>query len=141
MDRGIIMTIPGSSWQYRTALAEVVTSQEIRALIAEQLGIDIAHVTDEAHFTDDLGADWLDRLELMIAVEDQFADVEITDEEADQISVVGDLIRHVESVAGATTTAVPHYRRNAAPPPHKVRRPRRGRPAWRAAGSTTAASR
>ena len=55
-------------------------------------------MTDEAHFTDDLGADWLDRLELMIAIEDRFADVVITDEDIDQIEVVGDLIRHIENV-------------------------------------------
>ena len=44
-----------------------------------------------------LGADWLDRLELMIAIEDRFADVVITDEEVDQLEVVGDLIRHIEN--------------------------------------------
>jgi acyl carrier protein len=55
-------------------------------------------VTDEAHFTDDLGADWLDRLELMIVIEDRFADVVITDEDVDQLEVVGDLIRHIENV-------------------------------------------
>jgi acyl carrier protein len=54
-------------------------------------------VTDEAHFTDDLAADWLDRLELMIVIEDRFADVGITNEDVDQ-EVVGDLIRHVENV-------------------------------------------
>src|SRR3982074_3053297 len=46
----------------------------------------------------DLGADWLDRLELMIVIEDQFADVEMTDDAVHQIDVVGDLIRHIESV-------------------------------------------
>ena len=121
-------------------MAEVVTSHEIRALIAEHLGVDVERVTDEAHFADDLGADWLDRLELMIAVEDQFAEVEITDEEADRISVVGDLIRHVESVAGETTMAMPAYRRKAALPMHKARAPRRSRPAWKTASSTTAVS-
>ena len=55
-------------------------------------------MTDEAHFTDDLGADWLDRLELMIVIEDRFADVEITDEDIAQLEVVGDLIRHIENV-------------------------------------------
>jgi acyl carrier protein len=55
-------------------------------------------VTDEAHFTDDLGADWLDRLELMIVIEDRFADVVIKDEDIDQIEVVGDLVRHIENV-------------------------------------------
>ena len=83
VDRGIIMTIPSSSLQYRTAaLTEVATSHEIRALIAEHLGVDLEHVTDEAYFAD-LGADWFDRLELIMAVEDQFADVEISDEDAD----------------------------------------------------------
>ena len=65
---------------------------------ANQLGVDVKRVTDEAHFTDDLGADWLDRLELMIVIEDRFADVVITDEDVDQIEVVGDLIRHIENV-------------------------------------------
>jgi acyl carrier protein len=63
-----------------------------------QLGVDVKRVTDEAHFTDDLGANWLDRLELMIVIEDQCADVVITDEDVDQIEVVGDLIRHIEDV-------------------------------------------
>ena len=49
------------------------------------LGVSVARVIDEAHFTDDLGADWLDRLDLMIAVEDQFAGVEITDDDVDRI--------------------------------------------------------
>ncbi len=55
-------------------------------------------MTDEAHFTDDLGADWLDRLELMIVIEDRFPNVVIMDEDVDQIEVVGDLIRHIEDV-------------------------------------------
>jgi acyl carrier protein len=74
-------------------------SNRIRALIAQQLGVALERVTDEAHFADDLGADWLDRIELMIVIEDQFAGVEITDDDADQINVVGDLIRHIESLA------------------------------------------
>jgi acyl carrier protein len=67
-------------------------------LIANQLGVDVKRVTDEAHFTDDLGADWLDRLELMIVIEDRFANLVITDEDVDQIEVVGDLIRHIENI-------------------------------------------
>ena len=47
-------------------------------------------------FTQDLGADWLDRLALMMAVEEQFAGLEITDDDVDRIQVVGDLIRHIE---------------------------------------------
>jgi acyl carrier protein len=86
------------SSQKATAMREILASNDVRTLIANQLGVDIKHVTNEAHFTDDLGADWLDRLELMIVIEDQFADVVITDEDVDQIEVVGDLIRHIETV-------------------------------------------
>jgi acyl carrier protein len=79
-------------------MREVLASNDVRTLIANQLGVDVKRVTDEAHFTDDLGADWLDRLELMIVIEDQFADVVITDEDVDQLEVVGDLIHHIQSV-------------------------------------------
>jgi acyl carrier protein len=69
---------------------------KIRALIAEHLDVDIKLVTDEAHFTEDLGADWLDRLELTMLIEDQLTGLEICDHDVDQIEVVGDLIRHIE---------------------------------------------
>jgi acyl carrier protein len=74
-------------------------ANEVRAVIAKHLGVDIERVTDDAHFKDDLEAAWLDRVELMIAIEDQFAGVEITDDQFDQIEVVGDLIRCVEEMA------------------------------------------
>jgi acyl carrier protein len=48
-------------------------------------------------FTNDLGADSLDRVELMLAIEGQFAGVEITDDDVEQIQVVGDLIRHLNT--------------------------------------------
>jgi acyl carrier protein len=73
------------------------TTRNIRTLIAEHLRVEVERVTDEARFLDDLGADWLDRLELMIAVEDQFTGLEITDDQVDRIEVVGDLIRYIES--------------------------------------------
>ena len=72
---------------------------EVRNLIASRLGVAAERVSDEAHFIEDLGADWLDRLELMIAIEDQFAGIEIADDVADQMVVVGDLIRFVEGGA------------------------------------------
>ena len=96
---GLIMNITSlKSSQKATATSEVLAFLDVRTLIANQLGVDVKRVTDEAHFTDDLGADWLDRLELMIVIEDRFADVEITDEDIDQLEVVGDLIRHIENV-------------------------------------------
>jgi acyl carrier protein len=100
------MTIASLKWsQKATDSREVLASNDVRTLIANQLGVDVKRVTDEAHFTDDLGADWLDRLELMIVIEDRFADVVITDEDVDQLEVVGDLIRHIESVDSATSKA------------------------------------
>src|SRR6516225_5852087 len=96
---GLIMTIASLKWsQKATTTREILASNDVRTLIANQLGVDVKHVTDEAHFTDDLGADWLDRLELMIVIEDRFADVVITDEDVDQLEVGGDLIRHIETV-------------------------------------------
>jgi acyl carrier protein len=93
------MTIASlKSRQKTTATSRVLASNDVRTLIAHHLGIDVKRVTDEAHFADDLGADWLHRLELMIVIEDQFANVVITDEDVDQIEVVADLIRHIESV-------------------------------------------
>jgi acyl carrier protein len=80
-----------------TATEEVLAAKDIRILIAHRLGVDIKRVTYEAHFTDDFGADWLDRLELMIEIEAQFPTVEFTDDDVDQIDVVGDLIRHLKS--------------------------------------------
>jgi acyl carrier protein len=71
---------------------------KVRSVIAEHFGIDANRLTDEARFRDDLGADWLDRLELMIAIEDQVAGIEIDDVVVDQIDTVGDLMRFIESV-------------------------------------------
>ena len=92
------MSIAGlTSTEQTTAIKAVFAANDIRALIANHLGVSVGRVTDKAHFTADLGADWLDRLELMIAVEDQFAGVEITDDDVDRIELVGDLIRHIET--------------------------------------------
>jgi acyl carrier protein len=79
---------------------ESVEVRIIRALVAKYLDVDVSRVTDEAHFRRDLGADWLDRLELLIEIGDQFSDVEITDDDADQFEVVGDLIRYVGDARG-----------------------------------------
>jgi acyl carrier protein len=79
---------------------------KVLGIVAEQLGIDPARLTSEARLRDDLGADWLDRLELMIAIEDQVAGVEIADGVVDQIDTIGDLMRVVESV-GSGRSHVP----------------------------------
>jgi len=79
-----------------SARGEGSAIDKIRALVAAHLEVDVSRVTDDAHLIEDLGADWLDRLELMILLEDQFAGLEITDNDADQIEFVGDLIRYIE---------------------------------------------
>jgi acyl carrier protein len=69
---------------------------KVRRVVAEHFGIAPNRLTDEARFRD-LGADWLDRLELVIAIEDQMTGIEIDDVAADQIDTVGDLMRVIES--------------------------------------------
>ena len=97
---GLVMTIGTlRSRQQTEATHDVSSAKDVRTIIANHLGVDVKRVTDEAHFTGDLGADWLDRLELMIVIEDQFPTVEITDDDVDQIDVVGDLIRHIAGVS------------------------------------------
>jgi acyl carrier protein len=79
---------------------------KVRNVIAGHFRIDADRLTDEARFRDDLGADWLDRLELMIAIEDQVAGIEIDDSEVDHIETVGDLMRIIESVDNGKSDAM-----------------------------------
>lgn len=92
--------------EHTTAMRDGPASGTIRALIAKHLGVEIERVTDDAHFADDLGADWLDRVELVIAIEDQFAGVEITDDDVDRINVVRDLLRCIEMPPTGQTGAI-----------------------------------
>ncbi len=93
----IAMTLSSLSATQPASSHESYHPDRLRTLISEYLGIDAKRVIDEAHFSDDLGIDWLDRLELMILIEDRFPGVEITNNDADQIEVVGDLIRHIQN--------------------------------------------
>lgn len=69
---------------------------KIKSMIADRLNVDEAAVTMEASFKDDLGADSLDLVELVMELEDEF-DIEIADEEAEKIATVGDVIKYIES--------------------------------------------
>ena len=71
-------------------------SSKVKKIVADHLGIDEAKVTEESSFIDDLGADSLDTVELVMAFEEAF-DVEIPDEKAEKILTVGDAIGHLES--------------------------------------------
>jgi acyl carrier protein len=89
-----VMTLLNLSPMQRAAPQLDYDINKLRTLIAEYVDIEVKRVTDEAHFNDDLGLDWLDEIELMILIEDQFAGVEISET---QIEAVGDLVRHIES--------------------------------------------
>ncbi len=69
--------------------------QKVREIIVEQLGVDPEQVTHEASFVDDLGADSLDTVELVMALEEEF-DLEIPDEDAEKITTVGEAIDYIE---------------------------------------------
>lgn len=69
---------------------------KIKTIVAEQLGVDESQVTEDASFIDDLGADSLDTVELIMAFEEAF-DVEIPDEDAQKIKTVKDVIDYIES--------------------------------------------
>ena len=69
---------------------------KIKTIVAEQLGVDESQVTEDASFIDDLGADSLDTVELIMAFEEAF-DVEIPDEDAQNIKTVKDVIDYIES--------------------------------------------
>jgi acyl carrier protein len=71
-------------------------SDKLRSFIAEYLGIDVKEVTDGAHLSDDLGLDWLDQLELMVLIEDEFVGVDFFAKSTAHIELVGDLIRQIE---------------------------------------------
>lgn len=70
-------------------------SQKVKSIIAEQLGVKVEEVTDSASFVDDLGADSLDTVELVMALEEEFG-IEIPDEDAEKMTNVGEAIRYLE---------------------------------------------
>jgi acyl carrier protein len=72
--------------------------EKVKQIVVEQLGVDEGEVTSSASFVDDLGADSLDRVELVMAFEEAF-DVEIPDEDAEKISTVQDAIDYIDKHA------------------------------------------
>ena len=70
-------------------------SQKVKKMVAEHLGVEEEKVSDESNFIDDLGADSLDTVELVMAFEEEFGS-EISDSEAEKILTVGDAIKFIE---------------------------------------------
>ena len=71
------------------------TTDRVRQIIAEQLGVKIEDVTPQASFIDDLGADSLDTVELVMALEEEFG-IEIPDEDAEKMTKVEEAIKYIE---------------------------------------------
>jgi len=73
----------------------MAVEEKVKAIIAEQLGVKQEEVTPTASFIDDLGADSLDTVELVMALEEEFG-VEIPDEDAEKMTTVGEAIKYIE---------------------------------------------
>ena len=71
--------------------------QQVKAIVAEQLGVKAEQVVNDASFVDDLGADSLDTVELVMALEEEFGN-EIPDEQAEKLQSVGDVIKYIEDL-------------------------------------------
>jgi acyl carrier protein len=72
--------------------------ERVKKIIVEQLGANADEVTAESAFVDDLGADSLDTVELVMAFEEEF-DIEIPDEDAEKIATVGDAVKYIDEHA------------------------------------------
>ena len=70
-------------------------ADKVRHIIAEQLGVKVEDVTPQSSFIDDLGADSLDTVELVMALEEEFS-IEIPDEDAEKMTNVGEAIKYIE---------------------------------------------
>ena len=77
---------------------DATTFEKVKKIIVEQLGVDESEVTPEASITEDLGADSLDQVELVMAFETEF-NIDIPDEEAEKIKTVGDAVAKIDSTA------------------------------------------
>ena len=76
----------------------VAVDEKVKKIIVEQLGVEEAQVKPEAKFIEDLGADSLDTVELVMALEEEFG-LEIPDEEAEKIQTVGDAVQYIKDRA------------------------------------------
>jgi len=78
-------------------MSEKTIEQRVKDIIVEQLGVNADQVVPEAKFIEDLGADSLDTVELVMALEEEFG-TEIPDEQAEKLQTVGDVMKYVEDV-------------------------------------------
>jgi acyl carrier protein len=89
-------TLPSATNTNRTNfMAEKSIEEKVKDIIVEQLGVNPEQVTPQASFIEDLGADSLDIVELVMAFEEEFG-VEVPDEDAEKLQTVGDVIKYIE---------------------------------------------
>lgn len=79
----------------------MAVADKVKSIIAEQLGVKPEEVIPSASFIDDLGADSLDTVELVMALEEEFG-IEIPDEDAEKMTAVGDAIKYIEEKTGVS---------------------------------------
>ncbi len=79
-------------------MVEDEIQERVRKIIEEQLMVDASEITEEATFTDDLGADSLDIVEMIMELEDEFG-IEVPDEEAEKLTTVGKAIEYIKGLA------------------------------------------
>ena len=73
----------------------MAVEEKVKSIIAEQLGVKVEEIKPESSFVDDLGADSLDTVELVMALEEEFG-IEIPDEDAEKMTAVGDALKYIE---------------------------------------------
>jgi acyl carrier protein len=83
-------------WRRKAPMSDI--AERVKKIVVEHLGVDESKVTEEASFVDDLGADSLDTVELVMAFEEEFG-VEIPDDAAEKIATVKDAIEYIRSHA------------------------------------------
>jgi acyl carrier protein len=71
--------------------------EKVQEIVADKLGVEKSKITKEASFIDDLGADSLDTVELIMKMEEEF-DIEIPDEEAEKLKTVGDVVNYLDNL-------------------------------------------
>lgn len=81
-------------WEGGESMSDVY--ERVKRIVVDRLGVEESQVTLEASFKEDLGADSLDVVELVMELEDEF-DLEISDEDAEKITSVGDVVKYIES--------------------------------------------
>jgi acyl carrier protein len=95
INRRHVLTTTGKK---RDFMSEKSIEEKVKEIIVEQLGVNPEQVTPNASFIEDLGADSLDTVELVMAFEEEFS-VEVPDEDAEKLQTVGDVIRYIEERA------------------------------------------